>query len=545
MAVMNRIPQTLASMDIQGDAKSAAAAWAIDNSDFLAKVLEQHELFITESEIEKYQAAYDGYLETIDTRDKSRGDDINHKLQVDLAQLVIDTVVDYMTGKPISWTVDETDLPEEDKGMKSVVEEYRKAILQLLKEQNAQRVLAEQLRMGSIGGYSPIIAWVDEEGEIDYDEFAIQEVIPVYDTRGKLRLVVRRLVIDNGEGQETTKLEVYDQKYITYLLANESGQGFELDPDEEETGNPVKHHAGRIPASFFTNGTPAKYEDRKKRVGTSDLAIVFSLLENLAGVMSDKANTVDRLLDQFLLFKNVTTTEDEVVKMRKARAIVLKSKESDASFLAPGQEDGAVENHLDRVENKLLQTSNTPKINELSGATATEIKMKYAGMDIKAGKKELYFSQAIKDFIAILTDLLNAKRILEGRTPEEAQAIDVYAILRDPETNKPPSGIALYKAEWLDFTINRNLPQNFMEIAQIVSTLKDTVPDSYLYELLWFISDPVAALKEMEKQKDAGAKRTAQAGLNAMGFGGEFGQTGTEGGTDNSNDPAAGEEGEA
>ena len=533
MAVMNKIPQTLASMDISGEVKSAAATWADENADFLGKVLEQHELFLAESEVDKYQAAYDGYLESIDIREKSRGDDINHKLQVDLAQLVIDTVVDYMTGKPISWTVDSnnTDLPEEDQGLKAVIDEYRKDILQLLKEQNAQRVLAEQLRMGSIGGYSPVISWVDEEGEIAFDEFAVQEVIPVYDNRGKLRLVIRRLIIQDGEGTELTKLEVYDNKYITYLIANESGEGFELDPDEEETGNPVRHHAGRIPASFFTNGTPAKYENRQKRNGTSDLAIVFSLLENLSNVMSDKANTVDRLLDQFLLFKNVTTTEDEVVKMRRARAIVLKSKESDASFLAPGQEDGAVENHLDRVENKLLQTSNTPKINELSGATATEIKMKYAGMDIKAGKKELYFSQAVKDFIAILTDMLNAKRILA--VSEDA---DVYAILKDPETNKPPSGIVLYKAEWLEFTINRNLPQNFAEIAQIVSTLVDIVPNSYLYELLWFIPDPVAALKEMEKQNKAKADTTAQAGLNALGYGGEFGNVGgaaaeDEGGT--------------
>jgi SPP1 family phage portal protein len=538
MAVVNRVPETLATMQIgEGGITEAARKWAEDNGAWLKKVVDQHSSFLTESEVDKFQAAYDGLLEKIDERDKSRGDDINHKLQVDMAQLVIDTVVDYMTGKPITWTVEAADLPAEDKGLKQTVEEFRKDILDLLRTENGQRVLAEMLRHGSIGGYSPILSWVDEDGNIDYDEFPIQESIPVYDNRGKLRLFLRKYVVSDETAEnpiERIKVEVYDGKYVSFYVQNDTGDGFQLDEDEVETGNPIKHFAGRIPVSVFVNGTPAKYEDRKKRVGTSDLKAVFSLLENLAAGMSDKANTVDRLLDQFLLFENVTTTEDEVVKMRKARAIVLKGKESKASFLAPSQEDGAVENHLDRVEEMIHKTTQTPKLNDISGATATEIKIKYASLDIKAGKKELYFTQAIKDFIAVLTDLLNARRILEKN--EDA---DVYAIL----TGKEQTSIPLYKPEWLQFTINRNLPQNFLEIAQIVATLVDIVPDSYLYELLWFIEDPVAALKEMKKQKDTAAKRQAEAGLGAMGFGGEFGQTGTnnEGGNNQGGAAAAGE----
>lgn len=523
MAVVNIVPELLSNYTAD-QVKAAASEWAENNSAWLKKVIDQHESFITEYEVPKYQAAYDGQLEEIENRDKSRGDDINHKLQVAMAQLVIDTVVDYMTGKPITWTIEAENLPEEDQAAaKTVLEEYRKDIMQLLQSDEAQRVLADQLRQGSIAYYSGVICWVDEEGQIDFDEFPVQELIPVYDNRGKLRLVIRKYqIVDETEEDPTerTKLEIYDGKYVTYLLQDEQGLGFELDPNEEETGNPVQHFAGRIPVSIFVNGTPAKYEDRKKRVGTSDLKVIFSLLEELASVVSDKGNTVDRLLDQFLLFKNVSTTEDEVVKMRKARAIVLKSKESDASFMAPSQEDGAVENHINRLEELIHKTSQTPKLNDIGGATATEIKVKYSSLDIKAGKKENYFSPAVKAFVQVLTDLLNARRILEKN--KEA---DVYAILRDEES--PPAGIQLYKAEWLQHTINRNMPQNFLELAQIVSQLVDIVPDSYLYELLWFIEDPVAALKEMKAQKEEAATRQAEAGLGALGYGGEFGDTGS------------------
>ncbi|WP_433958551.1 phage portal protein [Cytobacillus horneckiae] len=525
MAVVNTIPKLLSDY---GDVEiaQAAAAWAEEYNTWLKTVIDQHDTFLKQFEVAKYQAAYDAELESITDRDKSRGDDINHKLQVAMAQLVIDTVVDYMTGKPISWTIENLEI---DDGSKEIVEQYRKEIMALLRSKNAQRVLAEQLRQGSIAFYSGVICWVDEDGNIDYDEYPVQEVIPVYDNRGKLRLVIRKYIVTD-ETEETpterTKLEIYDNKYVTYLIQDEQGLGFQLDLSEEKTGNPVQHLAGRIPVSMFINGTPAKYEDRKKRIGTSDLKVIFSLLEELASAMSDKANTVDRLLDQFLLFKNVTTTEDEVQKMRKARAIVLKNKESDASFMAPSQEDGAVENHLDRVEEMVHKTSQIPKLNDIGGATATEIKVKYSSLDIKAGKKENYFSPAIKDFVKVLTDLLNSRRILEKN--KEA---DVSAIL----AGKEKSPVELYNAEWLQFTINRNMPQNFLEIAQIVSSLAGIVPDSYLYELLWFVEDPVAALKEMKEQKEEESKRAATAGIAALGYGGEFGNVGTnnEGGGDN------------
>ena len=517
MAVVNKVPELISAYPLEV-ARSKAGEWALLNSKWLKNVLDQHDSFMKDSQVELYQAAYDGRMDSIEEREKSRGDDINHKLFVNMAQLVIDTAVDYMTGKPIVWTFE--DLQQE--GNKQLLEDYRKEIMKMLRSGNSQRVLAEMLRQGSIGYYSAVITWVDENGEIDFEEFPVQEIVPVFDGRGKLRLVIRKYtVLDETDDNalEMTKLEVYDGKYVTYLVQDEVGANFRLDPEEEATGNPVQHFAGRIPVSVFVNGTPASYEERRKRVGVSDIKSIYSLLEELSSVMSDKGNTVDRMLDQFLLLKGVTTTEDEVKMMRKARALVLKNKESDASFLAPSQEDSAIENHLDRVIRTIHDTSNTPRLNEINGATATEIKVKYASLDIKAGKKELYFGQSIRDFIHILTDMLNARRILDVN--KEA---DVYAMLNGLE--KPP--VELYDADWLQFTINRNMPQNFMEIAQIVGMLADKVPDSYLYELLWFIEDPVAALKEMKKQRAEDSKLQVAAGMAAMGYGGEFGTTGNE-----------------
>lgn len=89
----------------------------------------------------------------------------------------------------------------------------------------------------------------------------------------------------------------------------------------------------------------------------------------------------------------------------KGPRLALKDKDSKASFIAQSQDDNAVENGLTRTKNDIMDTTNTPRLAELNGATATEIKMKYAGLDIKAGKKEPLLIQAFRSFFAIITDL--------------------------------------------------------------------------------------------------------------------------------------------
>ena len=520
MAVSSVIPETLAAVIAT---PADAQAWADNNGDWLKKIIDAHRTWLQEEGIEKYQAAYDGHLESVGARDKSRGDSVNNKLMPNLAAIIIDTPVDYLAGKPIVWAFEVADADEKEaKALAPVLAEFRKEFLKLVRGEEAQRVFAEQLRGGGIGGYHVVVAWVDEKGKIDYDEFPVNEVIPVYDTRGRLQLLIRYYTVEVSEGDrnvERTRVEVYDERYLTYYIENESG-GYELDGEETETGNPVEHRAGRIPVSIYVNGTPARYEKRTKKAGASDLANgVYTLLENLAHTVSDKANTVERLLDQYLKLRGVDVDEKEVQAMHKARAIALKNKDSDADFIAPKQEDTAVENHINRLVDLIHDTTGTPKLNDLSGATATEIKMKFAPLDIKAGKKELYFSTAIKQLVTVLTDLLNAKRLTEKGLDAET----VYAILTGQQA--PPGDFVLWEADWVAWTINRNLPQNFKEIADIVKLLVGIVPDSYLLELLWFIDDPEAALTELKKQREEEDKRTEKQGLNALGLGGEFSKT--------------------
>ena len=544
MTVVSKAPKTIAQLGIQ-----SAATWAQDNGTWLKAVIDKHEATLKENQVELYQSAYDGEIESIKKRERSRDGGTENKLQVNLAQVVIDTPVDYMLGKPPVWTVEDPEKVIDDKtgevAERPLVTEYKEKIIKLLTQRDIQRVLAEQLRQGGIAGESPVISWVDEKGQIDFEEFPINECIAVLDTRGRLVMLIRHYMDDVIEGNEVRKrkrLEIYDDKFITYYIGDETGATYSLDSREFDTtidpvvadeenklyiyeGNPIPHMAGRIPVSLFINGQAASYSKRGKRAGTSDLGNgVMSLLEAYAHGVSDKANLAEYLQDQYLLLKGVDVDEGEVIKMRKARALALKSKESDASFIAQDQADGAIENYLNRLENLIYDQTFTPKLKDLSGATATEIKMKYANLDIKTGKKEIYFKGAIKQLIIVLTDFLNAKRLID----EGVERDQVYEILSGQLENN--TSVELYDPDWMAVTLNRNLPQNYQEIATIVSTLDGIVPESYLFELLWFIEDPAAAIKEMKAQRAVRQQEAADAMYGSSANGGFTDPNADEGG---------------
>ena len=379
------------------------------------------------------------------------------------------------------------------------------------------------LRDMCIGGFGSIIVWVDEKGNIDYSEYPIQEIIPIYDGRKRLRLLFRRYEVgvwENGSETTKTKVEVYDDRYVTYYTGD-SMESLHLDEAEAKTGNPIEHKAGRIPVVVCQNQLPAKYSERVKGYGKSDLAYgVVPLAVAYCHGLSDKANLMEYLQDQYLCLTGVDVDENEVLKMRKARALALKDKDSKASFIAQSQDDNAVENGLTRTKNDIMDTTNTPRLAELNGATATEIKMKYAGLDIKAGKKEPLLIQAFRSFFAIITDLLNVQKLYAAGTVS-----GVYETITTPELIEARDD--LYQSEWLEVTISRNLPQNNKEIADIVAELADIVPDSYLYELLWFIDDPQKALEEMRAQKEESQQTSLTNSLAAIGYGADnLGDTG-------------------
>lgn len=189
MATFTTIPVTLA-VKAKATAEDAIK-WVQDNNAWLSNVISKHDNWLSDAEVEKYQLAYDGALDEIAKRDKARTDGVNYKLIANYAAIIIDTLVDYMLGKSPIYTVEDPEQEDDETDEAEIITEYRKKLMELLKEK-ATLVLSEMLRQGCIAGYSAVICWVDEQGNIDYNEYPVQEVIPVYDARNKTAQLKKR-----------------------------------------------------------------------------------------------------------------------------------------------------------------------------------------------------------------------------------------------------------------------------------------------------------------------------------------------------------------
>lgn len=53
----------------------------------------------------------------------------------------------------------------------------------------------------------------------------------------------------------------------------------------------------------------------------------------------------------------------------------------------------------------------------------------------------------------------------------------------------------------IDITFTRSLPQNELELSQVVATLDGKVPQETLLSLLPFVKDPQSAAEELRQQK--------------------------------------------
>jgi SPP1 family phage portal protein len=513
MAVVSVLPITLGRMEGAPNPE----AWVKDNGGWIKDLITDHKRLLTD--IEMYQGYYDGDGWKILKKTPKREDDPNNKIVPNYAAIIIDFAVNYMVGKPVKVTVDP---PKTTGGAdtvdEAVLDEYRNALNKVLWDNSADAVFRELAKQGGVAGQDYIIAWLDENGDINFDEFPANECLAVYDMRGRLQLLIRYYTIEDmtsGEKVERTRVEVYDEKYITYYIQKGESEFIlddtEIDPDTGE-GNPVRHFCNGIPAAVFINKLPANAKKRLQRVGVSDLGGgVITLLDEYAKILSGSADRNDYFADPYLKMVGVDVNQADVLTMRKARAITTKAAKTEAEidFISWDQEVEAVEKHADRVKNTIYEVTCTPRLDNLTGATATEIKMKYAGLDIKVSEKEVYFAKALYRLMEVVTDMLNAKR-LEENGQKDPEKIWQYIRGKDDAGNPVEAPITLFNSDWLTLTFTRSLPQNYGEIVDMVVQLIDKVPDEDLYALLWFVEDPQDVIDRMKAQRKARAKEAAE-----------------------------------
>lgn len=387
----------------------------------------------------------------------------NTRLVFQFPKMIIDTAHSYLVGKPITYannkSIDSPKFANTDEFVKMLQDIF------ILNDEGYHT--AELLKNTSICGDGYEYIYVNKAGEIKMLEFPATECIPVYNPSTKeLECVIRYYQMEeiNAAGQKTHfyNIEVYTATDITYYTLK-SGR-VELDV----TKDAVPHGCGEVPIVHYRN-TRIIGQD----YGKSDIDDVETLVDEFNERASDLSNTLQYNGDPLLRLTNCTITQEKLNEMIQKRAIQI-PEGATADYLTWDQNITAIEHHLERLQDCILTFSSTPKLykdndegNPMSGIS---IKMKFSGADLKANNKERNYRQGLRKRIRLIAKLLE---LTDG---------------------------VKYNWKDVDILFNRSIPQNLLELAEIVVKLKGTVSDETLLGLIPFVVDVKTEMDRLSEQ---------------------------------------------
>ena len=206
---------------------------------------------------------------------------------------------------------------------------------------------------------------------------------------------------------------------------------------------------------------------------------VYTMINQVNKVISEKANDVDYFADAYLKVIGVELEEEVLSKLRDSRIWNLYKTSNevdgttpDVDFLSKPDADQTQENLLDRLEEKIYQLSMVPNLSDENFGTSSGIALSYKlqGLDNICKTKERKFTAGLIRRYKMLCNLPN---------------------WHDKEA---------YKGITYQFT--RNAPKNVLEEAQVVNSLNGLVSKETALSYLSIVDNAKEELEKMDKEDE-------------------------------------------
>lgn len=400
---------------------------------------------------EEYQLKYDRYMqENIEIQDRFFTDPtkINNKIINDYRSTIVDQVVGYMFGTPITYGVNEMNYGNKE------YEEIMDKIDRFTTIANIQDLDSETGKMCAICGKAYRLCYIDDEGEESITELMPWETIVLKD-RDRVKYALRYYVDYDAEGMEHTKVEFYDDTYIyTFTRHND---GFVLDEE------PREHLFQFCPVIEFENN----------KEGMGDFDRVETLIDAYDRLISDNQNELEEFRQAYMVFDGGAEIEQEdIIKARQSGAFSV-PEGCKPYFLT--KDVGATFNDSQRtvLEDNIYKFSKSVNMSDekFSGSEQSGESRKWKLIDLenKAITKERKYAKGLKDMFRILCSAWNVKGL-------NLDYLDVY------------------------YAFTRTLPIDLEYYGEVANKFKGVLADKTMLELLPMIDDVEYELELQSKE---------------------------------------------
>lgn len=328
------------------------------------------------------------------------------------------------------------------------------------------------LRNALIYGVAFEICYIDEDTKQRFKAIDSRECIPVYDdTLNEELLYMIRYY------KKPTWKDDADHKYIIEVYTDSMIKRYESNFNFSSLVwlEDIPHYFKQVPFVEF------RLNEEKESIFDK----IISLQDAYNELLSSEVDDFQAFTDAYLVLKGTGIDEEEAVKMRENRILMLDVDDS-AEYLTKNISDTQIENMLSNINDSIHVIANSPDFNDEKFMATSGIAMRYklVGFENTSSSIVANMTKAIQKRIELLYSIMG---LIAGDSFKDVQ---------------------------IKFT--RNLPTDNTEILNTVNSLRGMLSDRTLIGLLPFVSDVDAEMEAIQTQKAANIEMYA------------FGSVGTE-----------------
>ena len=357
--------------------------------------------------LERYEALIDGVpIFSREPRFDAGKDAINHKINNDFFSEIVDFKVGYFAGNPIAYSYSNTDEALDDTGDNGDTEAEQqeardiasKVITDFMTRSNMFEKDMETTKYASICGYAGRLFYIDPDGNERVMVVPPNECIILSEIRDitQPKYGVRYYTVTDINDKETVKAEFYDEENIYF--AEGSIGGLKIIDTQPNL-------FGCCPLQGIPNNLEMQGDAEK----------VLALIDAYDRALSDTNNEVDSFANAYMVYENVSVTEEEMHKAQVSGAIQFFTGGMNGKvyFLTKEINDGFLENHLNRLEENIYRFSKTPNLSDEAFGTASGVALKFklTGHETKCGMFEAKMISAGTYMFELLAKAWEKKRI--------------------------------------------------------------------------------------------------------------------------------------
>lgn len=421
----------------------------IITDELIKKLIKLHD-----EDIERYIVLENYYKGNAKIYDRVRDDyKANNKLVLDYPSYIVDVLLGLFVGKPVSYTV-----ANENKDVMLSLQD----VFDLNEEQDEN---AELAKIMGIKGRAYEIVYLNEEGEIRFNEVEPENIILVHDDKIKPEplfcLYVRNAYCADDIGKESKN------KIIT-LYTFESIKEYRLEGGDLSLISEEQNIFNDIPVIEFLNNNE----------GIGDFERVISLIDAMNASQSDTANDFEEFTDALLVLSGMPQTDsDDARRMIEDRILLLDKADGQAAeWLIKTINDTALENYKNRLDADIHKFAKVPNMSDehfAGNVSGESMKYKLFATDQIISQKERKFKTALQKRIKLILSILNIK----GATDFDYRDISIV--------------------------FNDNKPYNELDnIATVKLALDAGLSKSYAYSKLRDIDDVQEEIERQSEERD-------------------------------------------